>query len=327
MSSAFAALAGSTNMTAHVFAQALAATPSGPPRVGSGALTDDEREQALRMAGACAELDGAATGMNHDLCASGSSEMPPQCQRVIADFCAQVKPDDLTPTNLWKGLMCALGVFAHCQSALLHFTADLAICASSDGPGVGDIPLDFGARSCPYPAQRIADGGYADNTAAAQSVGALQRKAGEGARLRVVLVLNEQCDTPGSGCSPHTDVAMLFGGAASSNLVPAPSQQVFAAPWASVRSQLKAIAGTKYVNSASISTTTVPNAAFDVAGGSPVDVLLLTLDGPISLIIGTSSNLADYRELGDFAADATKPAVVELVRSWMLETAFEAERL
>ena len=96
------------------------------------------------------------------------------------------------------------GVFA--RLAVLAFASMLPGAATwadrSEGPGVGDIPLDFGARSCPYPAQRIAVGGYADNTAAAQSVGALQRKAGEGARLRVCIAAAASQRHPDTGRRP-----------------------------------------------------------------------------------------------------------------------------
>jgi hypothetical protein len=155
---------------------------------------------------------------------------------------------------------------------------------------------------------------YSDNTATAQTIGALQREAGAGTPLRAVVTVNY--DTSSGGEPNPSDVSMLFG--QGHGPLPQPTAHVFGAAYSSV--QWHAVQGTRWVRAAEVSTHTVDNPAFGVQAGSPIQLLLLMAAGPIPLTIGISTELSDYELLGAFAADAAKPAVAELVSDWLART-------
>lgn len=127
--------------------------------------------------------------------------------------------------------------------------------------------------------------------------------------------------SPGQPRPISTDLRNLFsanGGHTNMLGLPAPSATVFSTPWADVA--LDAVAGTSFVSVAELSTTTVANAAYDVAAGSRVELLVLALDGPIRLPIGVSTLEADYKALGAYAADAARVQVQDIVRAWLAKT-------
>lgn len=245
------------------------------------------------------------------------------CARVLDEHCRHV---DIT----WEGMLhivpCFEGAVAECSGDLLQFLADLAICgldeaaARTPEEGLAVVEENFLERGCDFPHTRLADGAYSDNTAAAQAVGALQRKGGRRAPLRFIVSSSYSCSVPldPDACiASISDVAMLFGDAAGAgNLVGTPAQQVFAASWIDVRHALRRLEGTEGVLHTSFSTTTVANEYYGVVAGSPIDILLLhgAADAPVTL--GISSTDVQIDALGNFGKDVASEPVVELVKEF-----------
>lgn len=117
--------------------------------------------------------------------------------------------------------------------------------------------VDAGGH-CAFPATRVGDGGYVDHFGAAQTVSALQRRAG-GARRTLMLLLtgNQECDGPPTNrpACGQPRVAGLFARAPNRPVsagepvarlvgVTAPSEQIFAAAWDEVAAQLRPLSRT-----------------------------------------------------------------------------------
>lgn len=137
--------------------------------------------------------------------------------------------------------------------------------------------------ACLHP--RLVDGGYVDNLATAQPLGQLQRRHPARTPLRTILVSNTASSDPMKPIK-DTSVANLFtdGRHDLAAGLSAPSPVIFAAKWKDIT--MRHLDSTTYVNVREVSTTTVENAAFGVVGGvshSPIDLLILSLDGPIPL--------------------------------------------
>jgi len=235
-----------------------------------------------------------------------------KCQEVLAQCESMIGKTD----NSWFDLLrCAVGLVGDCGPAATAYLADLAPCATA----VPDQP-DWNARACPFPTPRLIDGGFVDNLATAQTLGQLQAMSPPGTRLRAILVDN--LDTPDPAApGRHGDVANLFtdGGQWFGGGLSAPSSTVFAARFDDLA--LRHVQGTTYVNYYEVATTTVANEVYGVAAGSPVDVLVLCLDGPIGLTIGVTTSEMDLSLLGTYAADAATAPVQALVQDWLARTA------
>lgn len=158
------------------------------------------------------------------------------------------------------------------------------------------------------------------NSAAAQALGQLQRQYPAGTPLRSLIFLNADVPDP-SKPAAHADAANLFTGGGRSLAVglSTPMATVFAANWADISPTR--LGSTKYAFYYELSTTTVANDAFGVAAGSPVDVLVISLDGPIPLTFGVTSDETNYDLLGSYAADAASPDVEAFVKAWLERTA------
>lgn len=288
MSSAFAAFAGSLNLTKAVLGELMEHTmPDSPP--------DELIASDLSAIGRAA----------HELMAAARAQpgRSAACTRVLDETCAAI--------TVWNFFPCIFQVVGECAVSSLAYLADLAPCAKAH------LPLRFDERTCPFPRARLADGGYADGVATAQTVGALQRAAGTGRKIRLVLTGNVDCDVP-AGCVNEA-IAKLFTDPPFARSWTTPSQRVFAASWAQV--VVAPLAGTNFTQAAVLKTHTVANAAFDVSAGTPVDLLILSNNAPIPLTIGLSTNATQIAGLGAYARDATADAVVQYVKSWLNATA------
>jgi len=151
----------------------------------------------------------------------------------------------------------------------------------------------------------------------------LQRQHPPGTPIRAILIDNTETDEPLQPPGGHPDARNLFsdnGGQDIGKGITAPSATIFAARWDDLGGSTH-LGSTRFVNYLQVSTTTVANEAYEVAAGSPVDVLVLSLDGPISSVIGVTTNPANYAAIGEFAEDATSQEVVSFVREWFERTA------
>mmetsp|Transcript_17298 Transcript_17298/g.44310 ORF Transcript_17298/g.44310 Transcript_17298/m.44310 type:complete len:323 (-) Transcript_17298:369-1337(-) len=237
------------------------------------------------------------------------------CAQAIA-FC---KPLFAGGDHKWIELFqCLADLIGRCGPAATAYVADMAVCADN-----GLVPVAYGSRACPFPRARLIDGGYVDNLAAAQTVGVLQRAHPASTPLRAVLVMNQ--DNTG-GTPEYSDLRNLFSENGGQSLAIAgmtsPVSTVFATKWADV--SLAALADTSYVHYAELSMTTVDNKIFGVVAGSKIEVLVISLDGPIGLTIGVTTSVADYELLGAYSKDGASPAVETLVGAWLAKTSGSA---
>ncbi|KAJ1632086.1 hypothetical protein T492DRAFT_838666 [Pavlovales sp. CCMP2436] len=299
MSSAYAALFGSLHMV-EKFANAeyehliqdhwLAAwTGAGPPRELEG---NPLREQ----------VEGLATFYN-------TSSYPSGCRNLFTlGVCTEVTWGKLMP--------CVNAVLAKCAlPALTTYLADHAVCAHDSS----SVDPEFDTRICDFPAVRVAEGGMVDSSSSAQSLGALQ-KSNPGKTLRMVISTSEDCEDRLT-CA-HDALKQLFSHEEKSLHMQAsrPVPQVFGTAWAIVKDHLQPIPGTQYGVHAKLRTTTVTNDLYGVAGGTHVEVLLLSFDAPLSLLKTASVSAKSMRAMGVYANDAASTPVSLLVGTWMNAT-------
>lgn len=207
------------------------------------------------------------------------------------------------------------------------FLAEMSVC---------DQPLDE-AGACPYPATRLMDGGYVDNVAAAQTLAAMQAQV-KGGPVRMILSTDQECDRPpdkpqdgsapweGNTCSLF-DLAALFTGGYNGTVAPGdpvtiswgatqPSSIVFAAEWSSVNfTKAPGSApdgGGGGAFTATVRTTTVANAAFGVAAGTQVDLLLIAANLPV----GGWFHPQDFAAIEAYAGAIGESTLDEVIRAW-----------
>lgn len=192
--------------------------------------------------------------------------------------------------------------------------ADMAPCANTQ-----ETTTDWEARACPFPHPRLVDGAYVDNLATAQPLGQLQRRHPARTPLRAILVSSTTSPDPMRPIK-DTNVANLFtdGGHNLAGGLSSPSAVIFAAKWKDITT--RHLSSTTYVNVREVSTMTVENTAFGVAGGSPVDLLILSLDGPIPITIGFSTLHQDYELLATYGDQATFAEVQAVIQDWLART-------
>jgi hypothetical protein len=300
-SSAAAALLGSWNMT-----RAAVQNYNTPPPMLTGRPATDPADQRTLddFAQQTSYLAGNAT--------TDGLQANPRCEAALQE-CAEIKITDWLV--LPKLVKCMVTLAFECYLEPLSAFADLAPCAAP-----GPEPK-FADRNCAFPKVRFADGGYVDNAAVAQTVAQMQADGGsKGKTLRVIVSAN--LEVYDGAVHNRTDVAGLFklpGREPGKTYLawpglPAPSQQIMATPFADIEWSLVPL--TKYTYTAHVKTTTVDNPIYGVVSGQAVDVLLLSLEGPIPLTVGIQTSDALYHKMGLYAEDATHPNVVELVHKW-----------
>lgn len=202
--------------------------------------------------------------------------------------------------------------------------ADVIDCTASDSDALrlafanlspcADELAAVEAPVCAFPAQRICDGAFADNTATAQALGELQR-AHPGRPLRVVIQANHACywNGPSEACT-RDDVAHLFG---PGFLRRGSRSRVFARRWSQVDKALDRGYVSRYVRWAVVDTKTTHNKVFGVKGGTPVSVLIFSSDAPVSGFQIYSD--AFERNMSALAADVegAADAIADVLDQWL----------
>jgi hypothetical protein len=147
LSSAFAAFAGSPNMTWALLG-GFAASEGAQPSASSVPGFESELDELLGLS------DADAAAITRQLHASVSqlvegtdpAQIPPEAQALIQKHCS--------PVTVWNVLPCLAGLLAHLPTLFLSLLADFAVCAESS-----DIDPEFDTRTCAFPNVRVADGG------------------------------------------------------------------------------------------------------------------------------------------------------------------------
>jgi len=257
------------------------------------------------------ELDDLAPGDAPDL------EPSDECSASLA-FCQALVGESSPLDDLFKWLQCLVRLIRFCAPAAVSYFSDMAPCATHT-----PLPLPFSQRSCPFPRARLIDGGYVENLASAQTIGMLQRTAAPGAPLRTIIGMN--ADTTGVTPieAPLDDLRALFsenGGQPFMASLSVPNATVFAAKWADVKASLHVVQGTTYAVTAEVSTVTVKNEAYGVAAGSPIEILVLSMNAPIATTVGVTTDPENYELLGALAKDGASPQVEAVVSAWLGRT-------
>lgn len=280
---------------------------------GTG-LDDADKDAAAAAAEMCvALLQDASNGPG--------GEVSTKCQEVLDEQCKPLIHWKELPQYelLSKLVLCPLGIVAFCAAedaatAVLTKFQDMAPCVQQPRAD----PLKFDDRRCEFPQVRMADGGFTDNSAVATAVAGMQEQAGGEVRpLRVIAVANEACSPP--DCIKES-MQMLFRGSKDTNPVqPAPQPLVFDYEWADVAFELAP--GTKYVNVAQVSTVTLENQWYGVRAGFPIEALLLSVDSPVSTMVGISTDPAVIALMAVASEEASSPGVVGYIQAWLRSTA------
>lgn len=317
LSSAAGALLGSANWTvamARSFINGLEqAAPDSEPGADAICSADDKAE----MAQAAEELVNLLELSNPSKEVDSYSQ---ECQDVLDNYCKKLYPPFEDPIHFVRNFaQCVFGLLYVCTyedylTPVITKFQDMAPCVQEPSADV----LPWAERRCEFPHVRMADGGYVDNTAVATAIAGMQAQAqSQVKKLRVVAVANDDCTPP--QCV-HESLSMLFRSddPAQNPVEPSPPPLVFDLSWSDVR--LETVPGTQYVSIGQASTMTLENEWYGVEGGWPVEVLLISVDAPVSIVVGVSTDSTTINKMADASQEASSAGVTAYIQAWLRST-------